>query len=154
MLGCCVGWVWLLEHLWNICDLFLLIFRVLGRLGLHRGLHRAPQETLGNPGFWDYFQGFLKCFLDFWSNIKVFGENNVIFELLQQKACRIIYKFRPKTLFWTRSVRNWTKSRKSDMSGPAKASPGGQVLVSKAGFPFFSFRNYTFPICISTFIIL
>ena len=30
-----------------------------------------------------------------------------------------------------------TKSRDLDMSGPAKASPGGQVLVSKADFYLF-----------------
>ena len=28
------------------------------------------------------------------------------------------------------------ESQNLDMSGPAKASPGGQVLVSKAGFSF------------------
>ena len=34
-------------------------------------------------------------------------------------------------------MQNLIKSRDLDMSGPAKASPGGQVLVNKAGFPFF-----------------
>ena len=37
------------------------------------------------------------------------------------------------------------------MSGPAKTSPGGQVLVSKAGFCLYFFRNYTFPFFISKF---
>ena len=46
-----------------------------------------------------YFCGCLKYFWDFWSNIKVFGQNNVIFEFLQQKTCRIIYKFRQKPNF-------------------------------------------------------
>ena len=41
------------------------------------------------------------------------------------------------------------QSRDLDMSGPAKTSPGGQVLVSKAGFCFIFFRNYTFPFVIS-----
>ena len=44
-----------------------------------------------------------------------------------------------KSQFGIRNVGNWTKSRNLDMSGPAKASPGGQVLVSKAGFLFFYF---------------
>ena len=47
-----------------------------------------------------------------------------------------------KSLFWTRSVQKYTKTLTLVMSGPAKASPGGQVLVSKAGFPFFFLRNY------------
>ena len=57
-----------------------------------------------------------------------------------------------KTLFWTRNVLDWTKSRDLDMSGPAKTSPGGQVLVSKAGFCFYFFRNYTCSFFISKFI--
>ena len=52
----------------------------------------------------------------FWLNIKVFGQNNLIFELLRQKWCRIIMSFRQNTI----NVTNWTKSLKSDMSGPAK----------------------------------
>ena len=32
-------------------------------------------------------------------NIRVFGKNNVIFEPLQQKPCRTIYRFREKTIF-------------------------------------------------------
>ena len=46
---------------------------------------------------------------------------------------------------------NLTKSRDLDMSGPAKTSPGGQVLVSKAGFCFYFFRNYTFTSFINQF---
>ena len=34
------------------------------------------------------------------------------------------------TKFWIRKMRNSTKSRKSDMSGPAKTCPGGQVLTA------------------------
>ena len=40
-----------------------------------------------------------------------------------------------KTKFWIRNVRN-LKSRDLVMSGLAKASPGGQVLVSNAGVSF------------------
>ena len=43
-----------------------------------------------------------------------------------------------KTKFGTRNVRKLTKTLTSDMSGPAKASPGGQVLDSKAGIYFSS----------------
>ena len=42
---------------------------------------------------------FLAYFSDFGSNIKVFGQNNVFFQLLQQKPCRIIMKFRQKPYF-------------------------------------------------------
>ena len=42
---------------------------------------------------------FLAYFSDFRSNIKVFGQNNVFFQLLQQKPCRIIMKFRQKPYF-------------------------------------------------------
>ena len=56
----------------------------------------SPQGSLGNPGFlcflvflyfFDFmlFFGLLMYFSDFLSNINVFNENNVIFELLQQK---------------------------------------------------------------------
>ena len=38
------------------------------------------------------------------------------------------------------------------MSGPAKASPRGQVLVSRAGFYFF-LRHYTFATLINKVII-
>ena len=52
---------------------------------LHRG---PPQGSLGNPRKprnFRYFSDFLRYFLDFGSNIKVVGQNNVFFELLQQK---------------------------------------------------------------------
>ena len=62
-------------------------------------LHRAPQgstrlhRATGNPrkprNFW-YFWRLLGYFLDFLSSIRVFGQNNVFFELLRQKPCRII----------------------------------------------------------------
>ena len=42
---------------------------------------------------------FLAYFSDFRSNIKVFGQNNMFFQLLQQKPCRIIMKFRQKPYF-------------------------------------------------------
>ena len=48
-----------------------------------------------------------------------------------------------KTQFWIRNMRNWTKTLTSVMSGPATASPGGQVLVSKAGFLSFSSSQIT-----------
>ena len=35
-----------------------------------------------------------------------------------------------KTKFSTQSIQNYIKSRKSDMSGPAKTCPGGQVLTA------------------------
>ena len=40
-----------------------------------------------------------------------------------------MYKFRQNTIFAPEIVRNRTKSRDLDMSGPAKACPGGQVLT-------------------------
>ena len=36
-----------------------------------------------------------------------------------------------KNQFWTRGVQNFTKTLTSVMSGPAKASPGGRVLVNR-----------------------
>ena len=51
--------------------------------------------------------------------------------------------------FETRRAK-FCESRDLDMSGPANASPGGQVLVSKAGFCFF-LRNYSFPLFINKF---
>ena len=39
-------------------------------IGLHIGLH-------GNPWIFGYFSGFLGYFQDFWSNIRVFGQNKV-----------------------------------------------------------------------------
>ena len=75
-----------------------------------RRLIYAPR----NPWIFKYFSGFFGYFRDFWSNIRVFGQNNVIFELLQQKWCRIImsfrqntisgpetYQIRPKVLIWS-----------------------------------------------------
>ena len=53
------------------------------------------------------------------------------------------FEITSKSQFGTRNVRNLTKSRHLDMSGPAKASPGGQVLASKACFPFFLFLEVT-----------
>ena len=42
---------------------------------------------------------FFWVFLDLGSNIKVFNQNNLIFELLRQKWCRIIMLFRQNTIF-------------------------------------------------------
>ena len=64
-------------------------------------------DIMVHPGPWKLvfslivglLSGFLKYFWDFWSDIRVFGQNNVFFELLQQKPCRIIYRFNKKTDF-------------------------------------------------------
>ena len=40
-------------------------------------------------------------------------------------------------------MHNSTKSRKSEMSGPAKTCPGGQVLTANQRKYFYFFRNYT-----------
>ena len=37
------------------------------------------------------------------------------------------YEISSKNHFWIRNMRNLTKSRKSDMSGPAKTCPGGPI---------------------------
>ena len=42
---------------------------------------------------------FVKVFLDFLSEIRILNQDNVIFELLQQKLCRMIYKFHQKLSF-------------------------------------------------------
>ena len=60
-----------------------------------------PGLELGCMGFlgkhiFNFFWGFLWYF---WWNIKVFGQNNLIFQLLQQKWCRIIMSFRQNTIF-------------------------------------------------------
>ena len=52
----------------------------------HIGLHIGPpHRSLGIPRNFRESPRFLGYFRDFWSNIGVFGQNNVIFELLQQK---------------------------------------------------------------------
>merc|ERR1711924_47907 len=56
--------------------------------------------------------------------------------------------------FWTRNVRNWTKSRDLDMSGLAKTCPGGQVLTANQRKYFYFFRFYTFPFLLSKFLFL
>ena len=40
------------------------------------------------------------------------------------------YEISSKYHFWTRNVRNLTKSRDLDMSGLAKTCPGGQILTA------------------------
>ena len=44
------------------------------------------------------FWGFVSYFWDFWSNIQVCCQNNLIFKVLRQKWCRIIMKFRQNTI--------------------------------------------------------
>ena len=56
--------------------------------------------------------------------------------LRHTKPCRIIGKLPQKPSLGPERC-EILPTLTSDMSGPAKASPGGQVLVSKAGFPFF-----------------
>ena len=41
---------------------------------LHSG---STVEIHGNPWIFEYFSKFLGYFLDFWSNMRVFGENKV-----------------------------------------------------------------------------
>ena len=73
---------------------------------------------------------------------------------LDEKPC-IIMLLKWRNHFGIRNVRIHMKSRDLDMSGPAKASPRGQVLVNKAVVTLFLFffRYYTFPFVITTFII-
>ena len=70
---------------------------------------------------------FLAYFSDFGSNIKVLGQNNVFFQLHQKKKTQNHLEISSKTYFWARSVRNWTKTLTSVMSGPAKTCPGGPI---------------------------
>ena len=49
-----------------------------------------------------------------------------------------------KNKFWTQNMQKSTNSQKSDMFGPAKTCPGGQVLTANQR-KYFS-RNYTFPL--------
>ena len=49
------------------------------------GIIKSPQGTLGKLLCLYIFLVFFMYFLIFLSNIKVFGQNNVIFELLRQK---------------------------------------------------------------------
>ena len=81
-----------------------------------------------------------KIVLVFFVNFQVCWSQNHVFWASPCKAMQNHLEIQSKSQFWTRSVRNWTKSLTSVLSGPAKASPGGpggQVLVSKASFPFF-----------------
>ena len=81
------------------------------------------------------------CFLEFWGIHWVRGQTvyknvglgwfGVAFWLLQAKSCRIIMKLHQTV--YIRNVTVLMKSWNLDMSGPAKASPGGQVLVSDVG---------------------
>ena len=122
--------------------------------GLH-GLQGVPQgPPQGVPRKHVFWGVFWIC----WGLFGIFGKilrflvKKYVFCASPAKAMQNHLEISSKTLFWTRNVPNWTKSRDLDMSGPAKTSPGGQVLVSKAGFCFYFFRNYTFPFFISKFI--
>ena len=77
---------------------------------------------------------------------KVFGLENRVFSASPRKTMQIHYEITSEFQAWTRNVRTWNKSRDLDMSGPAKTSPGGQVLVSRAGLIFS--QNYN---CLKTF---
>ena len=44
-----------------------------------------PLKGAYQGGFWGICLFLFLYFLDFWSNIRAFDQNNVIFELLQQK---------------------------------------------------------------------
>ena len=70
-------------------------------------------------------------------------------------------EFLSKNQFWTRNVRNWTKSRDLVMSGPAKTCPGGQkYLLQTNGNTFiseiapFQFLLAIFYIFIRSFVVL
>ena len=54
---------------------------------------------------------------------------------------------------WTKNMRNSTKSRKSDMSGPSKTCPRGQVLTANQRKYFYFFQKLHLSIVISKFII-
>ena len=83
-------------------------------------------------------------FLDIWPNIKVFDQNNAIFELLRQKWCRIIMSFRQNTIFGTetceigRKVVIWSFP---DLPRPVQED---KSLSAKQVFVFI-FSDYTFP---------
>ena len=49
---------------------------------------------------------------------------------IQAKVMQNHLEISSETQFWTQSMQNSTKSRKSDMSGPAKTCPGGKVLTA------------------------
>ena len=93
-------------------------------------------------------------FLEFWGIHWVRGQTvyknvglgwfGVAFWLLQAKSCRIIMKLHQTV--YIRNVTVLMKSWNLDMSGPAWASLGGQILVSRVWFSFvFPPRTYTFP---------
>ena len=48
-------------------------------------MYAAGEGSLGNPRKLMIFLYLSEFFCDFWSNIKVLGQNNVIVELLRQK---------------------------------------------------------------------
>ena len=78
---------------------------------------------------------------DFWSNLARFGtKNGISTKFIDDSATFLLEKLTNHYIFTKRKCGFevnqiwWTV----EMSGPAKASPGGQVLVSKAGFYLFS----------------
>ena len=52
-----------------------------------------------------------------------------VFLVSPRKAMQNHYEIMPKSHFYIRNVRFLMKSRDLNMSGPAKASSGGQVFV-------------------------
>jgi len=78
---------------------------------------------------------------------------NVFWRLLHAEPCRIIWYLR-QIIISKPNTTIFIESRNFNMSGPAKASPGGQILVSGAGF-FFFFSEFTpFLLLIRKFLIL
>ena len=94
----------------------------------------------------------LKYFQDSSSNIQVFCQNNMFFELLQQKPCRIIQKFHQKPYFESETcqigpkVGIWTCP---DLPRPVQED---KSLSAKQVFAFIFLRNYTSPFVITRFL--
>jgi len=113
------------------------------RVRAHKGIGRVPQgatptKDTTTPGLESSNFKFLVLSLFVGLILKFFWSRNLVFQASPRKTMQNHYEITSKTQFWTRNVANWTESRHLDMSRPAKASPGGQLLVSKAGSPFFS----------------
>ena len=82
--------------------------------------HRSPHRSLGIPRIFRDFSEFFGYFQNFWSNIRVLGQKYFDFWASPTKIMQNHYVISSKYHFWTWNVPNWTKSLKSDMSGPAK----------------------------------
>ena len=112
---------------------------------LHHPWHRRGRmqseraRTLGKPVFSLILHYFLDLGCVFGQMLRFFVSKPCFLSFSTQNH----YETTSKRQFWSRNVRNWTTSLTSDMSGPAKASTGGQILVSKAGFSFFCSSEIT-----------